>query len=137
MYATRGIGLSANQVGLIMPILVMDTTSIEGGTLYKEFVNPRIVEHSEETSMQREGCLSFPGVFVNVKRFDSVVVEAEHKNGETFTVVADGIDAVCLQHEIDHLHGITFYDRLSPTAKRVHAAKFKKLKKWKRKNNLE
>lgn len=137
MRVTNGIGLAANQVGDLRRVIVLDTTPIPGGTLNQEFINPRIVETpegDEKASLSKEGCLSFPGAFVTIKRYETLAVEAENKDGETFTVVADGIDAMCLQHEIDHLDGITFYDRLSNTAKRVHAKKFAKVKKWKKKN---
>jgi peptide deformylase len=123
MYKYSGIGLAANQVGVLRRVLVVDT-----GTLRQEFINP-IIKESHGTHLNKEGCLSFPGVFVTVHRHEHIAVEAQDRNGKTFSVVADGIDAICLQHEIDHLDGITFYDRLSPVKKQLNKKKFEKLKK--------
>lgn len=130
MFATMieegGVGLAANQVGILKQIMVVDTTVI-GGTIKKEFINPKITLMDGKV-ICKEGCLSFPGVVVSVPRFETVAIEAQDKTGTVFTIVADGMDAVCLQHEIDHLAGITFYDRLSPLKRDMHKKKFNKLR---------
>jgi len=130
LYANNGLGLAANQVGVLKQVVVIDTTS-SGGTLNQEFINPRITM-SDGRQMYKEGCLSFPGVYINMTRYETVGVEAQDKTGKTFSVIANGVDAVCLQHELDHLSGITFYDKLSPVKKSMYSNKFKKLKKRKK-----
>ena len=130
MFATMveegGVGLAANQVGVLKQVMVVDTTVI-GGTINKEFINPKITM-MDGKKVCKEGCLSFPDVYVSVPRSETVAVEAQDRTGTVFTIVADGIDAICLQHEIDHLAGITFYDRLSPLKRDMHKKKFNKPK---------
>lgn len=130
MFATMahegGIGLAANQVGKLKQVLVVNTTDA-GGTIHKEFINPKITM-ADGRMVRKEGCLSFPGVYVSVPRSETIAVEAQDRTGAVFTIIADGIDAICLQHEIDHLGGITFYDRLSPLKQSIYKKKFNKLK---------
>lgn len=130
MFATMveegGVGLAAQQVGVLQQVMVVDTTVI-GGSINKEFINPKITMMDGKV-VSKEGCLSFPNVYVSVPRSVTVAVEAQDRNGNVFTVLADGIDAICLQHEIDHLAGITFYDRLSPLKQAMHKKKFNKLR---------
>jgi peptide deformylase len=137
MFATMvqegGVGLAANQVGVLSQVLVVDTTVI-GGSINKEFINPKLTLMDGKI-ICKEGCLSFPGVFVSVPRFETIAVEAQDRTGAVFTIVADGIDAICIQHEIDHLAGITFYDRLSPLKKTMHKKKFNNLINQKGKTN--
>jgi len=105
MYANEGIGLAAPQVGILKRILVLDV-----GNGSRAFINPEIINNRGKV-VSEEGCLSIPGVFVKVKRFEEVTVKAQNVNGENFTIKATGILARCLQHEIDHLSGILILDR--------------------------
>lgn len=111
MYSASGIGLAATQVGIDQRVFVMDVS--EGTNDPQVLINPRISEKRGEQVYQ-EGCLSFPGLFADVKRADWIHVEAEDINGNTITREVDGLNAVCIQHELDHLDGKVFVDYLSP-----------------------
>ena len=127
MRTENGVGLSAIQVGYPFRIFIMDTSSMNGKVVGKIFVNPEIVEAATEILPYNEGCLSFPGLFAVVKRPAWVKVKARDDNFEEFELTLDGIDAVCFQHELDHLNGITFYDHLSQVKKEWLKKKMKKL----------
>ena len=118
MHASRGIGLAAQQVGVTLRVIVVDVPREEGGRGPLALANPRVVETHGHTSIE-EGCLSFPGLTVEVPRAASVLVRGIDRDGREIDVEADGLFAVCLQHEIDHVDGITFVDRLAPLARRV------------------
>ncbi len=126
MYAKNGVGLSAIQVGIPKRIFVMDSSN--SGARRRVFINPRILEMSEPTRW-KEGCLSFPDVFAFVKRSGKIRVRAEDETGNTFELDLEGLEAVCFQHELDHLDGITFYDHLSPLQKNMIRKKMSNLKK--------
>ena len=111
MYHHGGVGLSANQVGELKRVFVMDTSN--SGQKRRAFVNPQILESKDE-ERYKEGCLSFPNVFAFVKRAAKITVRAWDEEGKEFQLDLTGIDAVCAQHEIDHLNGIQFIDHLSP-----------------------
>ena len=110
MYAAPGIGLAATQVDIHQQIIVMDTS--ENKSDLKVFINPRIIE-TDGMQEYEEGCLSLPGVFEKVKRPEKVTIEALDENGKPFKLKADGLLAVCIQHEIDHLKGKVFVEYLS------------------------
>ena len=122
MQAHQGIGLAANQVGDLRRILVINIpyagAETEAGDKQwwhdKDFtcINPRILKKSGKAT-GIEGCLSFPEIFDYVKRAKNITVEAEDSEGKSFTIEADGLLSICLQHEIDHLDGIVFVDRMS------------------------
>lgn len=119
MYAAEGCGLAAPQVGESVAMVVIDC-DYGDGTKKNPYVliNPVIVEQSEETFTGSEGCLSFPGVTVDVERPRHVVVHAQNLEGELMRYEADGtLLARCLQHEIDHLHGTVMLDHLGPIAR--------------------
>ena len=111
MYEAPGIGLAATQVDVHLRLLVLDVS--EDKTRPMVFINPEILE-SEGSQVYQEGCLSVPGIYADVKRADRVVVSALDRNGKPFQVDADGLLAVCIQHEMDHLAGKVFVDYLSP-----------------------
>jgi peptide deformylase len=116
MYGVNGIGLSAIQVGVPLRLFVVDITR---GEKYV-FINPEITWRSQETTSIREGCLSFPGVSAEVPRSSSIVFSyVSHITGRIESISAAGLYAICVQHEIDHLNGITFYDYLGPTQKAI------------------
>lgn len=110
MYEAPGIGLAATQVDVHKRIIVIDVSEDKSQLL--TFINPQILELSGE-QMCEEGCLSVPGVYEKVSRAERVKVRAVNLQGEPFTLEADGLLAVCIQHEIDHLEGKVFVERLS------------------------
>lgn len=110
MYAAPGIGLAATQVNMHKRLIVIDVSE-ERNQPYV-FINPELLEAEGEEEMQ-EGCLSVPGYFETVRRAENVRVRALDRNGEEFELQADGLLAVCIQHEIDHLDGKVFVDYLS------------------------
>lgn len=128
MYAANGIGLAAPQVGELIRMLVIDTRPRdEGGRRYKYddmsdleklveqpliLINPVIVKGEGKTTFD-EGCLSIPGYYETVERFEYVEVKAMDAKGKEFLVKTDGLLAICLQHEMDHLEGTLFLDHLS------------------------
>jgi peptide deformylase len=112
MYGEEGIGLAAPQVGVSKRVIVVDLR--DEGTTPLALVNPRIVESSTQRAKAEEGCLSIPGVAAPVERPVSVVVEGLDRDGYPVRIEADGLLARCLQHEVDHIDGILFIDRVSP-----------------------
>ena len=110
MYAAPGIGLAASQVDVHRQLIVMDVSNDRSEPLV--FINPQILGRSEVGTME-EGCLSVPGIFDTVERAQRVRVRAQDRHGATFERDLDGILAVCLQHEMDHLDGKLFVDYLS------------------------
>jgi peptide deformylase len=125
MYHSQGIGLAAPQVGLSQRVLVIDLGEAdEDGWGAVALVNPRIVDASRKTERGPEGCLSIPGLEEVVERSESVQVEGMTPKGEPMTLHASGLFSRVLQHEIDHLDGILFIDRVSPLKRRFL------LKKW-------
>ncbi len=110
MYAAPGVGLAATQVDIHQRIVVIDVSEDKSEPLV--FINPEIIEHDGVESMD-EGCLSFPGIYAEVERADAVTVTAKNLDGETFTMEANNLLAVCIQHELDHLNGKLFVDYLS------------------------
>jgi peptide deformylase len=111
MYAAPGIGLAATQVDRHIQLIVIDVTKEQNDL--QVFINPKIVAQSG-IKEHEEGCLSVPGVYDLVTRAEKITVEALDANGKTFTLEADGLLAVCIQHEMDHLLGKVFVEYLSP-----------------------
>lgn len=120
-----GIGLSANQVGLPLNMCVIELTSSDP----KIMLNPRIVKQSDKMVKSKEGCLSIPGAEVTVNRHATVTVEYEDVRGETQSLEAASLLSCCLQHEIDHLNGITMLNRISDFAR---SKAMKQLNRYKR-----
>ena len=111
MYDAPGIDLAAIQVNIQKQIIVIDVSEDRSSPLC--LINPEIIAEDGKEEMQ-EGCLSVPGIFENVQRYENITVRALDKNGQEFTQEADGLLAVCIQHEMDHLQGKLFVDYLSP-----------------------
>lgn len=111
MYAAPGIGLAATQVDVHERVVVIDVS--EDRSNLQVFINPEIVSTSDAMQRYEEGCLSVPGVYEEVERPDRVTVRALGLDGEPFTLEAEGLLAVCIQHEIDHLNGRVFVQYLS------------------------
>jgi peptide deformylase len=125
MYDAHGIGLAAPQVGVSSRVIVVDVH--EEGSEPMALLNPVVVERSAATDRQEEGCLSIPGVGGVVERPSTCVVEATDRAGASVRIEAAGMLARCLQHEIDHLDGILFVDRLSPIKRSMVLRKYRKL----------
>ncbi len=123
MYAAPGVGLAATQVDVHQQVIVVDVS--EEHNQLRVFINPEIVASSGEEECE-EGCLSVPGIFEKVQRAAKVTVRALNGQGEPFTLEADGFLAVCLQHEIDHLHGKVFVEYLSQLKQSRIRSKLKK-----------
>ncbi len=126
MYAAPGIGLAATQVDRHIQLIVIDVS--ESKDQLRVFINPTIVQTSEETALCEEGCLSVPGVYDEVRRPARVRVRAQDPYGETFELDCDGLLAVCVQHEMDHLSGKVFVDYLSALKQDRIRTKLKKRK---------
>jgi peptide deformylase len=124
MYEAGGIGLAGPQVGVPRRVIVVDVK--EEGTTPFALLNPRVVEASEETEKLEEGCLSIPGVSGVVERPSRVVVEGVDPDGRPVRMEASEMLGRCLQHEIDHLDGILFIDRLSPLKRNMVLRRYKK-----------
>jgi len=112
MYEANGIGLAATQVDVHERLIVIDIS--EGRDQPMVIINPEVVWASEETQVNDEGCLSVPGIYDGVERPSRVKVTALDENGQSRTIEAEGILAVCIQHEMDHLLGKVFVEYLSP-----------------------
>ena len=112
MYAAEGVGLAATQVDVHERIIVMDTSEAHDQPLV--LINPQITERSDEMSISEEGCLSVPQIYDRVERHARVKVQALDLEGQPFEMEAEGLSAVCVQHEMDHLLGKVFVEYLSP-----------------------
>lgn len=108
----RGIGLAAGQVGALKRIIVVEADFQNQRVL--ALINPKITRKSKEKATDKEGCLSFPGIYLDIKRSKKIKVKAKNIKGEKIIIDAEGILARALQHEIDHLNGVLFYKRLGP-----------------------
>ena len=126
MYDEPGVGLAATQVGSDKSIIVYDTTPQEESSSYNALINPEIVSSEGTTISENEGCLSVPEFRADVKRFETVRVKALDRNGNPVDMDADGFLSVVLQHEIDHLNGILFIDRISALKRELYKRRVKK-----------
>jgi peptide deformylase len=123
MYAAPGVGLAASQVDVHKQIIVIDVS--EDRSDLRVFINPEITRREGQV-VNQEGCLSLPGIYDSVERAESVTVTALDRNGARFTLNASGLLATCIQHEMDHLHGTVFVERLSDLKQNRIRAKLKK-----------
>jgi len=123
MYAAPGIGLAATQVNVHKQLLVLDVSEQKDQPLV--LINPRIVAQDGSQTYQ-EGCLSVPGIYADVDRADRIAVEALDRNGRPLHFEAEGLLAVCIQHEMDHLIGKLFVDYLSPLKRDLVRRKLEK-----------
>jgi len=124
MYAAPGIGLAATQVDVHERVIVMDISDNQQAP--RVFINPTIVVLDETLGEYDEGCLSVPGFYETVNRPTRIAVTALNQEGETFTEELQGLMAICLQHEIDHLEGKLFVDYLSPLKRQRIRGKLEK-----------
>ena len=126
MYAAPGIGLAAPQVGVLKQVIVLDIDYREGEGNPIALINPKITESSGTTTFE-EGCLSVPDYTAEVERFENITVKGLNEKGEEVELQCDGLLAIAIQHEIDHLKGILFIDRLGNVKRDIFKRKFKKL----------
>ena len=136
MYHSRGIGLAAPQVGCSIRLFISDTSfefddendSIVLNANPKAYINPKIIKKEGEI-LNEEGCLSFPGIYEKVKRFEKISMQYQDVKGQEKIINATGLESICLQHELDHLNGIVFIEKLSPLKQSFLKKKFLKSKK--------
>lgn len=134
MYDAPGIGLAAPQIGVAKRMLVMDTARSDEDPRPMKLANPVITETSKELFTYEEGCLSYPDQFADVKRPARVTVTYLDETGTAREFKAEGLDAVCIQHEIDHLDGVNFVDHISSLKRGMIMRRLKKEQMRKGKN---
>jgi peptide deformylase len=127
MYDAPGIGLAATQVNHHIRLVVMDISEEKDQPIV--FINPKVTPLTQEKAPYEEGCLSVPSVYDVVDRITTVRIEALNEQGEAFSLETDGLLAVCIQHELDHLEGKLFVDYLSSLKRQRIKAKLQKLQK--------
>jgi peptide deformylase len=120
MYEAPGLGLAAPQVGVLKRVIVYD---MEEGLV--ALCNPVIVEESEETVSDEEGCLSFPGITIDIERPESVTCEALDLKGNGVRIKAEGLHARLLMHEVDHLNGVLIIDRATPEERKAALKRYR------------
>ena len=130
MYEAKGIGLAATQVDVHQRLIVMDVSEERNAPMV--LINPELVWTSAERHLNEEGCLSVPGIYDGVERFDAVHVRAQDEHGEVRTIEAEGMLAICIQHEMDHLLGKVFVEYLSPLKRNRIRTKMRKLQREER-----
>jgi len=127
MYEEEGVGLAAPQAGSNERIMVLDVPEEDGVPAFRGVIaNPEILDRRGEQRGE-EGCLSFPGIREEITRSDWIAVRARDENGEPYTFEARGLLSRAVQHELDHLDGILFIDRMSPVRRRLLAKKLKRI----------
>jgi peptide deformylase len=136
MYDAPGVGLAAPQVGELKRLIVIDCSASEEPSDLIAAVNPEIIA-SEGDSLEEEGCLSVPGFWANVKRASRVTLRYQDVEGCTHERTAEGLLGICIQHELDHLEGILFVDRLSPLKRSLFRKKYMKMLKEREQNDVE
>lgn len=124
MYEAEGIGLAATQVDIHERIVVIDISEERDDLLV--LINPQITARSDDKTIFEEGCLSVPGIYDKVERSSEITVEALNEQGEKFSLDADGLLAICIQHELDHLVGKVFVEHLSSLKQNRIRTKIKK-----------
>ncbi|CAM5560207.1 peptide deformylase [Aquamicrobium terrae] len=129
MYEAPGIGLAAIQIGEPLRLLVIDLAKEGEPPAPHVFINPQVLESAEQRSVYEEGCLSIPDYYAEVERPASVRVQYLDRDGRQQEIMAEGLMATCLQHEIDHLNGVLFIDYISKLKRDMVMKKFRKLAK--------
>lgn len=129
MYAAPGVGLAAPQVGVPKRIIVVDTSNPQEDRLPLLMANPEIIQASADLQLREEGCLSFPDQYEEVERPATVRVRYLDHENEIREIDAEGLQAVCVQHEIDHLDGVLLVDHLSTLKRSIILRRMSKLKK--------
>jgi len=128
MTSAGGIGLAANQIGLTKRVFVMGSYESVGYPQPFALFNPRILESSKELILDQEGCLSYPGLYLNIKRPSWIIAEYQNSKGDLIEAKFDGYIAKCFQHELDHLNGVCFVDIVSSLKLKLAMNKLRKSK---------
>ena len=128
MLVSNGIGLAANQIGITKRVFVMGSKNIPGFPEPFALFNPKIIDASKEMVLDQEGCLSYPGLFLQVKRPSWVIAEYQNSNGDLIEAKFEGYLAKCFQHELDHLDGVCFVDKVSQMKLNLAMKKLRKIK---------
>ncbi len=131
MYAAHGVGLAAPQVGILKRIVVIDIARQDEEPAPVFLINPKIIAHSQETAECSEGCLSVPNQYAPVERFVEVTVEYEDADRKKCQIKGEGLMAIALQHELDHLDGVIFVDHLSKLRQKMIMKRLEKNRKRK------
>ncbi len=131
MYDAPGIGLAAVQIGEPVRMLVIDLAKDPEPKAPQFYINPEVVWSSDERSIYEEGCLSIPDYYADVERPASVKVRHLDIDGKEHEIIAEGLLATCLQHEIDHLNGVLFIDHISKLKRQIVVRKFTKIARQK------
>jgi peptide deformylase len=126
MYAAPGVGLAAIQVGWDKSVLIYDIADSDQERSLQVLINPRIVDQEGEILSENEGCLSVPEFRADVKRYSSILVEGVDREGRPVELEAEGMLAIVLQHEIDHLKGKLFIDHVSALKRQMYTRRMKK-----------
>jgi peptide deformylase len=126
MVNNHGIGLAANQIGLTKRVFVMGSYKIEGFPSPFALFNPEILEVSQEQTIDKEGCLSYPDLWLSVKRPSEIKVRYQDSKGNTIEAIMSGLISRCFQHELDHLNGICFVDKVSQLKLQLAMKKLRK-----------
>lgn len=126
MYKAKGVGLAANQVGELKELIIINVTQNEASINPIVLINPKIIATEGEV-IEPEGCLSIPDFSADVKRAKKVYVKGYDRDGKEISLECEGLLAKCIQHEIDHLHGLCFVDRLGPIKKSLFRKKWPKI----------
>jgi peptide deformylase len=128
MYAAPGCGLAATQIGVKLRVFVVDCAEEDEPSDLRVFINPEIIEKDGQV-VWSEGCLSFPGAREDIKRAERVKVRALDRSGKPFELEADGLLAVAIQHETDHLNGVLMIDKLNALKRRMMGKKLARARK--------
>lgn len=126
MYEAPGVGLAANQIGEALSLLIYDPDADPEKREFRVLANPRLLEAEGSFSSENEGCLSVPEFRADVKRHARITVEAQNEKGESIRLDLEDFEAVIVQHEMDHLAGILFIDRISPLKRGLYAKRVAK-----------
>jgi len=128
MISNNGIGLAANQINIAKRVFVIGSENIPGFPKPFAVFNPKIIESSKETVLDKEGCLSYPGLFLMIKRPQWVIAEYQDSKGNIKEIKVDGYLSKCFQHEYDHLDGVCFVDKVSQLKLQLAMKKLRKFK---------
>jgi peptide deformylase len=128
MVENHGIGLAANQIGIAKRVFVMGSNNIDGFPKPFALFNPRVIKASEEQELMKEGCLSYPDLWLSIKRPSVIEVEYQDSKGNVHEAAMSGLIARCFQHELDHLNGVCFVDIVSPMKLQLAMNKLRKKK---------
>ncbi len=128
MISNHGIGLAANQIGLTKRVFVIGSKNIPGFPEPFAVFNPKIIEYSQEQTLDKEGCLSYPDLWLTLKRSEWIIAQYQDSKGNHHEVKIDGYLARCFQHEYDHLNGVCFVDKVSQMKLQLAMKKLRKQK---------